>query len=145
MSNFQRFRIGLSLALLCGLSASAAPLVSQKDDAKTAPANAKRVDVSGDWKLTGTKREDPDPHEVGMSLKQQGDAFSGALTTNNGQFEIKEGKVKGSEITFSIQIPQQSITAACSGSIDGVSLKASCKMAGSTIDLAGTRQKKSDK
>jgi len=145
MTNFQCFCIGLSLAFFCGHPAFAAALVAQKDVVKTPPANAKRVDVSGDWKLTGTKREDPDPHEVDMSLKQQGDVFSGALTTNNGQFEIKDGKVKGSEISFSIQIPQQSITAACSGSVDGDSLKASCKMPGSTIDLVGTRQKKSDK
>src|SRR5262249_30122638 len=99
------------------------------------------ADVSGEWKLTGTKREDPDPHELTLVLKQQGDAFSGTLETNRGRFEVKDGKVKGTQIAFSIFMPEPSTTAACSGSVEGDALKATCKMPNSTIDLVGSRHK----
>jgi hypothetical protein len=104
-----------------------------------------RADVSGDWSLTGTKREDPDPHELTMVLKQEQDTFSGSLTTNKGRFDVKDGKVRGSQITFSIYVPQASVTAACSGTVDGESLKATCQMPDSTIDLEGHRQKKAER
>jgi hypothetical protein len=110
----------------------------QADDAAT------RVDVSGEWTVTGTRREDPDPHELSMVLKQDRDTFSGSLTTNNGRFDIKDGKVKATRITFSIYLPQASMTASCSGTVDGESLKATCEMPNSTIDLAGHRHKKAE-
>ena len=106
---------------------------------------ATQVDVSGEWTVTGTKREDPDPHELTMVLKQDRDTFSGSLTTNKGRFDIKDGKVKATGITFSISMPQASMTAACSGTVDGDSLKATCQMPDSTIDLAGHRQKIAEK
>jgi len=143
MNTYQRSRSGLLLAILCAAIAPAAQ--AQKEGDKAPPAAGQRADVSGDWKLTGTKREDPDPRELSMSLKQQDDTFTGTLVTNKGQFEIKDGKVKGREITFSLQIPQPAMTADCSGSVDGDVIKASCKMPGSTIDLTGTRKKKDDK
>lgn len=106
---------------------------------------ATAVDVSGEWTVTGTKREDPDPHELTMVLKQDRDTFSGSLTTNKGRFDIKDGKVKATQIAFSISMPQASMTAACSGTVDGDSFKASCQMPDSTIDLAGHRKKKAEK
>jgi hypothetical protein len=145
MNGSHRCYVGLLLSLLCSATIAAPHAGVQKEGGKPSTSSGRRADVSGDWKITGTKREDPDPRELAMSLKQQEDTFTGTLTTNAGRFEIKDGKVKGSEITFSILIPQQSITAACSGSVDGDTLKASCKMPGGTIDLAGTRQKKSEK
>jgi hypothetical protein len=143
MNTYRRFGSGLLLAILCAAIVPAAQ--AQKEGDKPPSAAGQHADVSGDWKLTGTRREDPDPRELTMSLKQQDDTFTGTLVTNNGQFEIKDGKVKGREITFSLQIPQPAMTAACSGSVDGDAIKASCKMPGSTIDLTGTRQKKADK
>jgi hypothetical protein len=95
--------------------------------------------------VTGTRREDPDPHERAMVLAQHQDAFSGTLTTNKGQFEIKDGKVKGSQITFSIYMRQASLTASCSGKVEGDSLKATCQMPDSTIDLEGHRLSKAEK
>jgi len=106
---------------------------------------APAVDVSGEWTVTGSKREDPDPHELTMVLKQERDTFSGSLTTNKGQFDIKDGKVSATRITFSISMPQASMTAACSGTVDGDSLKATCQMPGSTIDLEGRRHKPPEK
>jgi len=143
MKTFHRFYLSLFLAVLCAPIVPAAQAQKEGDKAPSAPGH--RADVSGDWKLTGTRREDPDPRELTMSLKQQDDTFTGTLVTNKGQFEIKDGKVKGREITFSLQIPQPAMTADCSGSVDGDVIKASCKMPGSTIDLTGTRKKKDDK
>jgi hypothetical protein len=107
--------------------------------------SATPADVSGEWTVTGTKHEDPDPHELTMVLKQDRETFSGSLTTNKGRFDIKGGKVKATAISFSISMPQASMTATCSGTVDGDSLKATCQMPDSTIDLAGHRQKKAEK
>jgi hypothetical protein len=67
------------------------------------------------------------------------------LTTNKGRFDIKDGKIRATRITFSIYMPQASMTASCSGTVDKESLKATCEMPDSTIDLAGHRQKKAEK
>jgi len=118
---------------------------AKQQDPRPRDNTATQVDVSGEWTVTGTKREDPDPHELTMVLKQDRDTFSGSLTTNKGRFDIKDGKVKATEIAFSISMPQASMTAACSGTVDGDSFKASCQMPDSTIDLAGHRKKKAEK
>ena len=127
------------MAPLRGLTASASPKQDHDPGRKTGKTTS--VDVSGEWKVMGTKREDPDPRELTLLLKQQGDTFSGTLVTNNGRFEVKDGKVKGVQVTFSIDIPQSSTTAACSGSVDGDTFKATCKMPNSTVDLVGSRHK----
>ena len=118
---------------------------AERQDPERRNNSATPADVSGEWTVTGTKREDPDPHDLTMTLKQDRDTFSGSLTTNKGRFDIKDGKVKANRISFSISMPQASMTAACSGTVDGDSFKASCQMPDSTIDLEGHRKKKAEK
>ena len=157
MTNIRRRYVGLLLSVLVMSvvtqgrdrlgsastreQASRPPSAEAGRDSGQNGTSSAATDVSGEWTITGTKREDPDPHELTMVLKQQRDAFSGMLTTNKGQFEVKDGRVKGKRITFSILMPEASITAACSGAVDGDALKATCQLPGSTIDLAGSRKK----
>jgi len=64
--------------------------------------NPKRAqDVSGKWE-SKFKRSDGTPMESTLQLKQNGEKLTGTQSFNENETELKEGKVEGDEVTFTL-------------------------------------------
>src|SRR5260221_12129358 len=86
-----RLCVCVTIALLC-ISARAA------DDKK----DEKKVDVTGTWKWT-LQIQGGDELALSAKLKQDGEKVTGTYYgRNNTESEIKEGKLKGNELSFKV-------------------------------------------
>jgi hypothetical protein len=61
----------------------------------------KAIDVTGNWKSTFT-RQDGTVMEWALNLKQEGEKLAGSVAFNNNETDIKDGKVAGEDVTFSV-------------------------------------------
>jgi hypothetical protein len=61
----------------------------------------KARDVSGKWNSV-FKRQDGNPMETTLQLKQSGDKITGSQSFNDNESEISDGKVTGNDVTFKI-------------------------------------------
>jgi hypothetical protein len=88
------------------------------------PSKASAADASGTWKWTRTN-QNGDKIDVTLKLKQEGDKLTGSISGPNGDTEIKDGKVKDGEITFSVtrEFNGNSFTQKYVGKQDGESIK----------------------
>ena len=110
------------MALMLGVAAIAA------DD---------KADPNGTWKWTRPGRNGGPDQEFTLKLKAEGEKVTGKLTAPGRQgatseVEIKEGKVKGDEISFNTSIERNgnTITSKYSGKISGDSLKGTIERPG---------------
>ena len=108
--------------------ALATPLVradDKKTDDKKGAGNA-----TGTWKWTmsagGQERE------LTLKLKQDGDKLTGAISQNNRETEIKDGKVKDGEISFKVTRTAQGreVTTTYTGKVEGDTIKGTVQMPG---------------
>jgi hypothetical protein len=66
-------------------------------------ARAADAKAAGTWKWERTT-QNGDKIEVTLKLKQEGDKLTGTITgRNNTETEIKDGKVKGDEVSFTVE------------------------------------------
>lgn len=101
------------------------------------------ADATGTWKST---METPrGTMERTFVLKQDGDKLTGKIVTQQGEREIKDGKVKGDSIEFSIEQPGRdggpARTTTYKGKLDGDTIKGSVGMGERNMDWTATRQK----
>lgn len=111
--------------------------------ALTAPLNAQSTDISGEWELTreggpgggGERGGGGGGGQRGgrmgggggptkMVINQDGDTFTGTLELPFGEAKIREGKIKGNEITFVVQIetPRGDFEMQYTGEVEGDSM-----------------------
>jgi len=80
----------LSVGVLVGLVAA------------TARARDEKANVTGTWKWSFTG-QNGQTFETTLKLKQDGEKLTGTVTgRNNQEIEIKDGKVSGDEVTFTV-------------------------------------------
>jgi len=80
----------LSVGVLVGLVAT------------TARARDEKANVTGTWKWSFTG-QNGQTFETTLKLKQDGEKLTGTVTgRNNQEIEIKDGKVSGDEVTFTV-------------------------------------------
>jgi hypothetical protein len=66
------------------------------------PSKASAADATGTWKWSRTN-QNGDKIDISLKLKQEGDKLSGTISGPGGsETEIKDGKVKDGEISFSV-------------------------------------------
>jgi len=91
-----------------------------------APARAdEKANATGTWKWSFTT-QNGQTFETTLKLKQDGDKLTGTVTgRNNQETEIKEGKVKGDEVSFQVTRERngQSFTTKYKGKLSGDSIK----------------------
>jgi uncharacterized ubiquitin-like protein YukD len=63
-----------------------------------AAAHSFAADIDGKW--TGELNGPNGAMQITMAFKSAGETFTGTITTQMGDQEIKEGKIKGDEITW---------------------------------------------
>jgi hypothetical protein len=69
----------------------------------TKTARAADAKATGTWKWERTN-QNGDKIEVTLKLKQEGDKLTGTITgRNNTETDIKDGKLKGDEVTFTVE------------------------------------------
>jgi hypothetical protein len=56
------------------------------------------ADINGKW--TGELNTQNGPMQITMTLKADGEALTGTVTTHMGDQAIKDGKIKGDELTW---------------------------------------------
>lgn len=105
--------LGLSLALVFGLHSAAMA--------------ADKADANGTWKWKTQGRNGGEGREMTLKLKQDGEKLTGTLLGfNNRENEIKDGKVKGDEISFTVTVKgrnDQEMTTKYHGKVSGDEIK----------------------
>ena len=91
---------------------------------------ARAADVTGTWKWSQPGRQGGDPIQITLKLKADGEKVTGTLTRpgrdgNTTDIEIKEGKLKGDEISFitSVERGGNTFTTKYHGKLSGDSIK----------------------
>ena len=82
------------------------------------------MSVDGNWKLTiNTPRGS---QESTLTVKSDGGAFTGTLAGARGTTDIKDGKVDGNKLSWSMQMTQpMPMTISYTGAVDGDKLSGS--------------------
>jgi hypothetical protein len=113
---------------------------------------AQAADPTGTWKWTRQGRQGGDPIQVTAKLKLDGDKVTGTISQpgrqgNVQEIEIKEGKVKGDEISFitSQERGGNTFTTKYNGKVSGDSIKGKIELPGRdgntrTIDWDAKRE-----
>ena len=93
-------------------------------------AQDKKADPNGTWKWTQPGRNGGPDREFSLKLKLEGEKLTGKLTAPGRQgatteTEIKEGKLKGDEISFTTSIERggNTFTSKYNGKISGDTIK----------------------
>lgn len=92
---------------------------------------AKAADVAGTWSWTMQGRNGGEPRKLTLKLKVEGEKLTGELTSPGRQggdpvkTEISEGKVKGSEISFTVvrEFNGNKMTSKYQGKVEGDTIK----------------------
>ena len=93
--------------------------------------SARAADVSGNWTWTRPGRNGGEAQKMTLNLKADGEKLTGTLTSPGRQggdpvkTEISDGKVKGSDFSFSItrEFSGNKMTQSYSGKVEGDTLK----------------------
>jgi hypothetical protein len=95
-----------------------------------AKADDKKTDVSGTWSWTMKGRQGRPDRKITAKIKMDGDTLTGTVSSpgRDGQTNdtaIKDGKVKGDEISFSLtrEFNGNSMTSKYSGKVSGDTIK----------------------
>jgi len=113
-------------------------------------ADEKKANATGTWKWTVQGRGGGQAREVTAKLKQDGEKLTGTVSGRQGgtDAEIKDGKVKGNEISFVVvrMVQNNEITTTYEGKIDGDTLKGKISTKGGqqerpAIDWEAKREK----
>ena len=113
-------RVAVLALLVVAAFATAATFAADDKDKDKKPAN-----VAGTWKWTVAGR-DGNTYETVAKLKQDGGKVTGTVTGRQGnETEITNGKVKGDELSFTIEreFNGTKITLKHSGKVDGDTIK----------------------
>jgi hypothetical protein len=98
-----------------------------------ARADDKKADATGTWSWE-TKGRDGTTRETTLKLKQDGDKLTGTISGRDGkETEIKDGTVKGDEISFKVTRTSQSgqeNTTSYTATVSGDSIKGKAESAG---------------
>ncbi|HEY7117684.1 MAG TPA: hypothetical protein VH475_13930 [Tepidisphaeraceae bacterium] len=88
-------------------------------------ARAADKDATGTWKWTMPGRNGNPGREVSLKLKQDGEKLTGTLGGGQNETEIKDGKIKDGELSFSVtrKRQDQEFTTKYSGKLDGDTIK----------------------
>lgn len=108
---------------------------TKADEAKPASATAQ-----GEWDWTIAVPDQP--MQLAVKLKQEGEAVTGTLTSRLGETPVKNGKLTGDRLTFSIEVPVEGnqITASFTGNITGDQIKGLVETPMGAIEFSGTRK-----
>ena len=81
-----------------------------------------KVDGTWKWSQAGQNGQ---TRESTVKLKQEGDKVTGVMVGRNGETEIKDGKVKDGEVSFSVtrEFNGNSFTTNYHGKVDGDTIK----------------------
>ena len=81
-----------------------------------------KVDGTWKWSQAGQNGQ---TRESTVKLKQEGDKVTGVMVGRNGETEIKDGKVKDGEVSFSVtrEFNGNSFTAKYHGKVEGDTIK----------------------
>jgi hypothetical protein len=115
-------------ALAIGLLLAASPLFA--------------AEVDGNW--AGALDTPNGPIEIKFTFKADGAKLTGSTVTPDGMsLNIKDGKVEGNTITFSIDIDMggQGVTFAYTGKLEGGELKLHTEFMGMPLDFAVKKAK----
>ena len=107
----------LAFVTVVALFAAARPAAAADD--------AKKGDVTGTWTWS-VNTQNGQTFEQKAKLKQDGDKVTGVIIgRNNNETEIKDGKLKDGELTFSVTRERQgqSMTTKYTGKVDGDTIK----------------------
>lgn len=114
-------------------------------------ADTKKADVTGTWKYE-TKARDGSTRETTLKFKQDGEKLTGTISGRNGkETEIKDGSVKGDEISFKLTRTNQNgqeNTTTYTGKVEGDTIKGKMEMSGGngrTRDFEAKRAKDKEK
>jgi hypothetical protein len=90
-----------------------------------AAADDKKAEATGTWKWTMPGRQGNPGREVSAKLKQDGEKLTGTVGAGQNEVEIKDGKVKDGEVSFSVTRKRQDMefTTKYSGKLDGDTIK----------------------
>ncbi len=106
---------------------------------KAAEAQPAAINVAGTWKAT--VRSPMGEMEVTMELEQEGSQVSGVMTSEMGRWEIRDGTLSGSSLTFAIEatIMGQTMTMEFSGQAEKDSLEGTISTAMGNAELRARR------
>ncbi|MBM3840826.1 MAG: hypothetical protein FJ398_23285 [Verrucomicrobia bacterium] len=101
-------------------------------------STAKAADVNGTWKWSQQGRQGSDPVQITLKLKAEGEKVTGSLSRpgrDGGaarETEIKDGKLKGDELTFVVTQERggNTFTTKYNGKISGDSIKGKIELPG---------------
>ena len=121
----QRRINSLLTAAIIGLASYALTTVSQA------------ADLNGTWKWSQAGRQGGDPIQITLKLKSEGEKVTGTLTRpgrdgNTTDVEIKDGKLKGDEVSFitSVERGGNTFTTKYHGKLSGDSIKGKIEVPG---------------
>jgi hypothetical protein len=99
------------------------------------------ADVSGVWKTEYTS-EDGTTHQSTFHLKANGGKLTGKIVGQSGEVEIKDGAVKGEDISFEVtrKLGEQEVRLKYTGKIEGNELKLKLSINGNSFDVVARRQ-----
>ncbi len=109
-----------------------------------------KANATGTWKWT-RKTQDGQEQEISATLKQDGEKLTGKLMSPIGEVEIKEGKVKNSEVSFQVTFERDGnqIHVKFSGKLDGDKIKGKVQIGDGdnkrTMDWEPKREKQEKK
>ena len=102
-----------------------------------AAAQVRAADASGTWTWSTPGREGAEPRKSTLTLKVEGEKVTGKLSAPGRQgavtdLEVKEGKIKGDEISFitSVERGGNTITTKYMGKISGDTIKGTVERPG---------------
>ena len=106
---------------------------------KAAEAQPAAINVAGTWKAT--MRSPMGEMEMTMELEQEGNRVSGVMRSEMGRWEIRDGTLSGSDLTFSIEatIMGQTMTMEFSGRAEKDSLEGTISTAMGNAELRAGR------
>jgi hypothetical protein len=105
---------------------------------------AKVADINGSW--AGTVRA-PDGNDYPLSyvFKAEGDKLTGTAKGPQGETELANGKVNGTEFSFSISVDGNDVPHTCKYYADGDSIAVNIDYSGSKLHSTLKRAEKTDK
>ena len=97
------------------------------------------ADVTGKW--TGTVETPNGTRDVTMNLKADGSALTGTVSGRNGDTEIKDGKINGDDISFTVirNFNGNEIKQNYTGKVSGNTIKFKYQMRDREIELTVKR------
>jgi hypothetical protein len=97
-------------------------------------AGAWAADISGQWKGEWTDSRDTPPYT--FTFQQDGASLTGTISSENGDLQIRDGKVSGDRVSFVVvrSVGAREMTATYSGRVDGGEITFKVSLPGSERD-----------